>query len=181
MSKKTKKIVITGGPSTGKTTVIDELRNRDYVCIEEISRQVTAKAQEEGIDQLFLTQPLLFSELLLQGREQQYYNADTLDTKIIFFDRGIPDVHAYMNYLGVEYPEMYLEKSKLCTYDTVFIMPPWEEIYTTDKERYESFEQSLAIYNHLKNAYNDLGYDIIEIPTGTIDERISFILQNVNR
>lgn len=178
MAKKQKKIVITGGPSTGKTTVINELRKRKYNCIEEISRQVTAKAQEDGIEQLFLTKPLLFSELLLKGREQQFIDADKQNDTLIFFDRGLPDVHAYMNYLGVEYPDLYLKKSSKYRYDIVFIMPPWEEIYVTDKERYEDFEQSLAIYNHLKNAYCDLGYNPIEIPTGTVDERIDFILKN---
>jgi predicted ATPase len=58
-------------------------------------------------------------------------------------------------------------------------MPPWEEIYISDQERYESFEQALAIYNHLKKAYLELGYDLIEIPTGTIEQRVSFLLEHI--
>ena len=34
-------------------------------CMEEISRQVTLEAQEKGIEQLFLEDPLMFSEQLL--------------------------------------------------------------------------------------------------------------------
>ncbi len=60
------------------------------------------------------------------------------------------------------------------------MMPPWQEIYTTDNERYESFEQSLAIYNHLKKTYSDLNYKIIEVPKGTVNKRTNFILNMIN-
>ena len=103
----------------------------------EISREVTLKAQKEGIDQLFLSQPLLFSQLLLEGREQQYLDAKKLDTEVVFFDRGIPDVHAYMNYLKTDYPPIYKEKSKKYIYDKIFLFEPWKEIYVSDNERYE--------------------------------------------
>ena len=106
-----KKIVITGGPGTGKSTVIEELAKRNYTCIPEISREVTLNARKNGVDQLFLTKPLLFSELLLEGRIKQYVEADKLNTDLVFFDRGIPDVHAYMNYISIDYPKTYLSKS----------------------------------------------------------------------
>ncbi|MGB5418614.1 AAA family ATPase, partial [Algibacter sp.] len=51
----TKKIVITGGPGTGKSTLVNELINRGHICLEEISRQVILDAKKQGIDQLFLT------------------------------------------------------------------------------------------------------------------------------
>jgi len=175
-----KKIVITGGPGTGKSTVIKELEGRNFKCMHEISREVTLMARKNGIEQLFLKDPLLFSKLLLEGRVQQFKKAEKLDNNMVFFDRGIPDVFAYMNYLGVTYPDIFVLESKNNKYyDTIFLMPPWKEIYITDNERYESFEQSLAIYNHLKTAYDNLGYHIIEVPVGTVKERASFILKNI--
>ena len=174
-----KKIVITGGPGTGKSTVIDELHKRNFDCMFEISREVTVKAQNEGINQLFLTQPLLFSELLLKGRVDQYIEASKKECDFVFFDRGIPDVHAYMNYISIDYPELYIEKSNFYRYDFIFLMPPWEEIYITDNERYENFEQALAIHNHLERTYKLLDYPIIEVPKGTVDERIAFILDQI--
>ncbi|MEE9350413.1 MAG: ATP-binding protein [Flavobacteriaceae bacterium] len=174
------KIVITGGPGTGKSTVISELENRNFNCMHEISREVTLMARKNGIEQLFLKDPMLFSKLLLEGRVQQYKTANKLKTKLVFFDRGIPDVFAYMNYLGVEYPSIYIEESKSNKYSNpIFLMPPWKEIYITDSERYESFEQSLAIHNHLKTAYKSIGYQIIEVPFGTVEERANFILKNI--
>ncbi len=177
-----KKIVITGGPGTGKSTVINELEKRKYDCMHEISREVTIMAKKNGIEQLFLKDPMLFSKLLLEGRVQQFLRAEKLRSNLVFFDRGIPDVFAYMNYLGVSYPSVFINQSKQHKYyDALFIMPPWKEIYITDSERYESFEQSLAIYNHLKIAYKDLGYTIIEVPFGTAEERANFILEKIEQ
>ena len=58
-------------------------------------------------------------------------------------------------------------------------MPPWEEIYTSDNERYETYEQSLDIYFHIKKAYVELGYQITEVPHGSIAERTEFILNSI--
>ena len=175
-----KKIVITGGPGTGKSTVIIELEKQGYQCMHEISREVTLMARKNGIEQLFLKDPMLFSKMLLEGRVNQFKKASNLKNNIVFFDRGIPDVFAYMNYLGVEYPSIFIDQSNNNQYySTIFLMPPWKDIYITDNERYESFEQSLAIYNHLKSAYKGLGYTIIEVPFGTAQERADFILKKI--
>jgi len=174
-----KKIVITGGPGTGKSTVIEELLNRQFTCMQEISRQVTLNAREKGIDQLFLTKPLLFSELLLEGRINQYQEAQNKNCELVFFDRGIPDVHAYMNYISIDYPSTYITKSNLYRYEYIFLMPPWEEIYISDNERYENFEQALAIHNHLERTYKELNYSVIEVPTGTVEKRTNFILSHI--
>lgn len=173
------KIVITGGPGTGKSTIIDELIQLNYTCMPEISRKITLEAQKKGIEQMFLKKPLLFSQMLLEGRVQQYKDADQKGASIVFFDRGIPDVHGYMNYLGVDYPKQYKEMSQKHAYTQIFMMPPWQKIYISDNERYESFEQSLAIYNHLEKTYKDLNYNIIEVPTGTVSKRVNFILSSL--
>jgi predicted ATPase len=173
------KIVITGGPGTGKSTIIEELSKRNFTCMPEISREVTLNARKKGIEQLFLTKPLLFSELLLEGRINQYLEANAKNNEIVFFDRGIPDVHAYMNYISIDYPETYITKSNLYRYNYIFLMPPWEEIYISDNERYENFEQALAIHNHLEKTYKKLNYSIIEVPIGSINERTDFILNKI--
>ena len=173
------KIVITGGPGTGKSTVIEELAKRNFPCMKEISREVTLNARNSGVDQLFLTKPLLFSELLIEGRIAQYQEAERQNLPLVFFDRGIPDVHAYMNYISIDYPVTYITKSNLYRYNSIFLMPPWEEIYITDNERYENFEQALAIHNHLKRTYTELDYAIIEVPTGSVAERTDFILSKL--
>ena len=59
--------VIIGGPGTGKTSIIDELKARGYCCYPEISREVTMEAKKQGIDQLFLEQPHLQIGLVVLG------------------------------------------------------------------------------------------------------------------
>ncbi|QLE02226.1 ATP-binding protein [Galbibacter sp. BG1] len=174
-----KKIVITGGPGTGKTSVIDFLKNEGYQCLLEISRQVTLEARADGIEQLFLTDPLLFSKKLLEGRMQQHRQSEAL-TGTVFFDRGVPDVLAYMDYSGDSYPEYFEEACQKHRYDRVFLLPPWEDIYTSDNERYENFAQAREIHKFLEQAYLRAGYDLQEVPTGTVEERAHFILKNIH-
>lgn len=174
-----KKIVITGGPGTGKTSIINELKKRGHICLEEISRQVTLNARKEGIDQLFLTQPLLFSKLLLEGREKQFKEADSSSKEFVFIDRGLPDVLAYMDYIGDDYPDRFVESCQTHVYDLVFILEPWQEIFVSDTERYENFDQAVKIHHHLFNTYERFEYKLQDVPFDTIENRANFILQAV--
>lgn len=173
-------VVIIGGPGTGKTTIIDGLISKGYCCYPEISREVTMEAKMQGIEQLFLEKPLLFSELLLEGRKKQYANALQEQTNIVFIDRGIPDVLAYMHYIGDSYPAFFDQACRDHIYTKIFILPPWEEIYESDDARYENFEQAKLIYAHLVETYEKYGYNLIEVPKGSVDERINYILETLN-
>ena len=173
------KIVFIGGPGTGKTTVLNELNKLGYTCIPEISREITLQAQKEGIAQLFVSQPLLFSEKLLEGRERQYINAEKSTSKVIFFDRGIPSIQAYMKYFKTDFPPIFLQKSKQYKYSKVFQFLPWKQIYTSDNERYETFEESVVISTFLHDTYTQLGYEIIPVPFDTVKNRCNFIIENL--
>ena len=159
--------------------MISTLQELDYACMPEVSRNVTIEAQKQGIDQLFLQDPLVFSELLLNQRINQYREAEEMKNELVFFDRGIPDVMGYLDYLGVSYPEVYRVRSLELRYSKVFMMPPWKKIYHTDNERYESFEQSLRIYDELKKTYERLGYEYEIIPEASVENRIEFILSAI--
>ncbi len=171
-----KRLVITGGPGTGKTSIINELIKRDYRCLEEISRQVTQEAQKNGIPQLFLSDPVEFSNRLLAGRISQFREADNSEG-LVFLDRGIPDVLAYMKYAGQSYPEHYREACRNHIYDHVFVLAPWQEIYESDNERYESFDQAIKIHDHLLSTYSGFNYELHDVPFGSVEERSDFILK----
>lgn len=173
-------VVIIGGPGTGKTTIINGLVSKGYCCYPEISREVTMEAKKQGIEQLFLEKPLLFSELLLEGRKKQYTSAVSEPHEVVFIDRGIPDVLAYMHYIGDSYPTFFDEACKEHKYSKIFILPPWEEIYVSDDARYENFEQAKLIYNHLAETYQKYGYNLIEVPKDTTENRIQYILNILN-
>ena len=172
-------IVIIGGPGTGKTTIIDRLLAKGFCCYPEISREITLEAKKQGIEQLFLENPLLFSELLLEGRKKQFANAQLEPHKIVFLDRGIPDILAYMHYIGDSYPSFFDVACRQNKYTKIFILPPWEEIYESDEARYENYEQAQLIYKHLVETYEKYGYTLIEVPKDSLDNRILFILDQI--
>ena len=177
---KPKKIVIAGGPGTGKTSLINELRTKGFLCYDEISRQVTIQAQKEGVDQLFLKEPLEFSKRLLNGRIKQFNNADKEIQTAVFLDRGIPDVLAYMDYIDEKYPHYFVDACQSYVYDSVFVLAPWQDIFVSDNERYENFEQANKIHQYLLNTYKAYNYDLINVPFDSINNRANFVLEALN-
>ena len=175
-----KKVVIAGGPGTGKTSIINHLKECGFLCYDEISRQVTLQARKDGIEQLFLTEPLLFSQKLLEGRTQQFIDAANETENIVFLDRGLPDVIAYMDYIGDVYPKHFVEACENHKYDAIFILAPWQEIFTSDSERYESYEEAIEIHHHLLDTYKRFGYQLIDVPFGSVKNRSDFILESLN-
>ena len=99
---------------------------------------------------------------------------------MIFLDRGIPDILAYMDYAKQDYPEHYSEACKNYKYDHVFILSPWQEIYKSDNERYESFAQALEIHDFLLATYKTFDYHLHDVPFGPVAERTDFILKIAN-
>ena len=174
-----KLIVIIGGPGTGKSTIIDKLSEIGYCCYPEISRQITIDAQQQGVEQLFLSDPLLFSSKLLEGRVGQFDQASGSADKSVFFDRGIPDVLAYMNFKGDDYPASFEQSCAENLYTQAFLLEPWKEIYKADNERYESFEQAQEIHQHLVATYKRFGYELITVPQDNLEKRIRFILDRI--
>ncbi len=175
----TKKIVITGGPGTGKSSIINQLEFLGHPCFHEVSREITAEAQRQGICQLFLEKPVIFSEKLLDARIVQHSLASNVSEDLVFIDRGIPDVVAYMDFFGTSYPAKFQNACTKYQYEHIFLLPPWKDIYHTDQERYESFEQASHIYNYIKKAYISLGYTPMEVPPRSVEHRCDFILSNL--
>jgi len=166
-----KRIVITGGPGTGKSSVIRELEAAGHHCFHEVIRSMTFEAKKEAEPGSFITNPLafvsdpyLFNRQLLEGRLQHFGEAAGINHTVVFYDRGIPDVLAYMDF-----------------FRQVILLPPWEEIYVSDNERLESFQEALQIHNYLTATYQRFGYDPVSIPVGTVRERAEHILQELTR
>ena len=181
-----KRIVITGGPGTGKTSIIKELEKLGYYCFHEIIRSMTFDAKKEGNSEEFVSNPLafvddpfLFNQKLLRGRISQFHKAETLQEQFVFYDRGIPDVLAYMDYFKQAFDEEFVAGCSSHKYDQVLILPPWKAIYKSDNERLESFEEAQEIHTHLNNTYKNYGYRPKMVPEGNVEERASYIIKEL--
>ena len=95
-----KKVVITGGPGTGKTSVIEELKNRGYKCFDEGSRDIILNLSLKG--KTFKSDPLTFSDYLYTVRNKHYTDSQKKEynRKTVFFDRGVHDILAYLRYIN---------------------------------------------------------------------------------
>ncbi len=95
----------------------------------------------------------------------------------VFFDRGVPDIIGYLHLSGLTIPQHILRAAEHYRYNRkVFILPPWQEIYVQDAERKQNFDVAVSTYQAMVRTYTDLSYELIEVPTGTIESRTRFIL-----
>jgi len=170
-----KRIVISGSPGGGKTSIIEGLKERGFTTFEEYSRTVIKAGQEAGTTNLFLTSPIEFSKELLKGRTLQFEASNQISTqhKVVFYDRGIHDTYAYLKAIGKATPAFENQVFEY-QYDAVFLVTPWQDIYSKDAQRLESFEEAKMYYPYIKEAYSKQ-HEIIEVPHGQISERIAFI------
>mgnify|MGYP001176125140 FL=1 len=177
---KTKKIVISGGPGSGKTTLVNLLRNMGHECVEEFSRIIIEKAQKKGENNIFKSEPISFSEEIWKERKERYEKSDIALGKAkkpyVFFDRGLHDVVAYLECIGVPYDQNKFDLSNF-SYDLALLLPPWKAIYIKDNERKEGFEETEKLYFYIKNTYQKNNIPIIEIPFQNPELRISTLLK----
>jgi predicted ATPase len=183
----TKRIVVTGGPGTGKTVLIQMLETLGYPCYHEIIRELTQEAikSEDAVNQkinplAFVSDPYAFNTKILEGRVAQFHNATELQSPIVFYDRGIPDVMAYMEYFGQHIDKSFSTPGQNLRYDTVILLPPWKEIYKQDHERLENFGQACDLHENIENQYIKLGYSPIILETGNPEFRLQRLLEHLN-
>jgi len=178
-----KKIVISGGPGSGKSTLVGLLRRKGYKCVDEFSRTLIENAQKMGENNIFKSQPLYFSEEVWKERKKQYekFKPEINKTQgpYIFFDRGLHDVVAYLDCIGVPYDSQQFDPSAF-PYDMAMLLPPWKAIYSQDNERKEDFEEAEKLYFYIKKIYQKYKIPIVEIPFESPEVRISILLDYLN-
>lgn len=183
----TKKIVITGGPSTGKTVVIQSLEEKGFLCLHEVIRSMTLEKKEKESHLAFKTNPIVsvsdpqeFNQRILDARIAQYTSFEQNAEEMVFFDRGIPDVLAYMSCFDQKYSTQFEKACADHRYDLVFLMPPWKEIHISDNERFETYDESLLINDCLLKTYRLFGYNVRIVPKDNVPKRVDFILDTIN-
>ncbi|WP_158750981.1 AAA family ATPase [Acidobacterium sp. S8] len=169
--------VITGGPGTGKTKLLDELISRGSACVPEAARDIIQQEMRNGGDAVPWKNMQRYSELMLKKSIEDYL-AYANAQQVTIFDRGILDTFAHYRLAQLTLPEDSYAHAQLLRYNrNVFLTPPWEEIYETDSERKQTYAESVAVYQTIKDVYVEYGYNLIEIPRTSISERADFVMQ----
>lgn len=179
MPEKAHRIILTGGPGSGKTTLINELNNRGYPCSLEAGRAII---QDQSIiegNALPWIDPSVFAQAMLIWELRSWHEAS--NNKIAYFyDRGIPDIAGYLLLCGLAIPKHLDKAITLFRYSkNVFIAPPWTEIYAQDQERKQTEKEAKETYLAMKAVYKKYNYNLIELPKIEITNRANFIINKI--
>lgn len=176
---KTNFIIITGGPGMGKTAIVHHLSELGYYCVPESGRAIIQQQMAEGGDALPWSNPAAFAKLMFNRSLEDYFRLIT-ESAPVFFDRGSPDVIGYLELSGLPVPYEMIEAARNNRYhQSVFITPPWQEIYENDRERKQDFEEAVRTYEMMKSVYGRYGYELVEIPLLPVSDRTGFILDHL--
>ncbi|WP_299494510.1 AAA family ATPase [uncultured Shewanella sp.] len=172
-------IVFTGGPGSGKTTVINALKAQNFSCSEEAGRKVIQTQVEQEGDALPWANKEAFRDLMFKFEIASYLQHQS-QNGLVFFDRSIIDILGYSNLEQIQLSDELISAISDYKYHSkVFIFPPWKEIFTHDSERKQDFAIAIETYKKMVSAYECAAYELIEVPFGSVSERVDFILANL--
>jgi len=168
--------VITGGPGAGKTTLLEELQKRLLACIPEIAREIIQEQVAAQGDALPWKNKELYLQMMFDRSVNSYLSVNN-NGSFVFFDRGIPDSLTYAEIIGFEKTEKMSEAVRQYRYNqNVFFLSPWRDIYKTDDERKQSWEEAVAASELNAEIYRRYNYTLIDVPKDTPGKRADFIL-----
>lgn len=172
----TRRFIITGGPGTGKTTLIDALSQAGWATHSEVSRRVIREQNLMGGDCVPWKNLRGFAEAC-QPRMLKEATRPEADC-VCFLDRGLPDLTAYLCRRGL--PPLPDPISPRSLYEMmVFVAPPWRGIFINDPERPETFTDCQELHYHLLDVYAGQGFEPLILPRVSTQERVAFVLQAV--
>ena len=168
--------VITGGPSTGKTTIIDLLQKKGYKTTIEHARHYIDTMHDDGqtVEEIRSNKRKFQLGVLDMQIEQE---ASLNKEDIVFLDRAIPDAQAYYQFLKLDYDEKLLNAIKAVSYKKIFILDRLP--FTKDYARTENEDDQKNIHQLIIEVYKNLGFPIVFIPVLPPLERVEYLLNNL--
>ena len=171
--------VITGGPGSGKSTLIDALAALGYARTEEAGRSVIRSQLASGGQALPWDDRRAFAKQMLRHDVRSYRTAQRQSGPVLC-DRGIPDVIGYLQLEQLPISSCLLHAARSFRYHRrVFIAPPWPEIYQQDAERKQTPEIAGQTWHVMAGVYRELGYELTEIPRAPLAERVRFMQEHI--
>lgn len=171
--------VITGGPSTGKTTLLYRLSLRGYKTIPEAARAVIDEGIEKGLTVDDVRKDEHDFQIAVLNRKLEVESKLDKD-QLTFFDRGMHDTTAYCGYYG--YPLTEKEKKSIsdAKYKAVFVLNNLKR-YESDYARTEGQDFRNKIEEMFVDAYSADDIPVIRVPDIGLNERVEFILDYVRQ
>jgi predicted ATPase len=172
-------IVVTGGPGSGKSSLIDSLASAGFGRTIEAGRAIIQQQLAIGGPAQPQNDPGLFAEMMLAWEMRSYHEATHLPG-IVFFDRGVPDVEGYLRLMQLPVPPHVANAVQHYRYNRrVFIAPPWREIFTQDTERKQTFDEAVRTCESLARTYESHGYELVALPQASVADRTEFVLGRI--
>lgn len=173
-----KKIVFTGGPSAGKTSLINKLKatySQDSSIF--FAPEIASMLLGNGFPRCAYSENLIFQQKAIFNTQLEMENLLIKEEnfKLCFFDRGILDAFAYVEKDSLSPNE---KESYLSRYDIIFhleVAPPFKYTNQNNKARTESYEEALKLENELKKLWQKHPqYQFIKAEQ-TFDEKYDFV------
>lgn len=169
------KVVISGGPHTGKTTLINSLAEKypEFQYLPEPATVVLSEAQEkDGLKwrELF-DSPLEFCTrcMYLSLKSEESINHSS---QFVFLDRSLVDTIAYSRRDHCEELVPLVKALALqAMYDIVLFCEPVGQI----SDRVEDAEMASTTHRLLREAYEEVGVSLHSIPTTDVQSRIELV------
>ncbi|MBY0357957.1 MAG: ATP-binding protein [Candidatus Obscuribacterales bacterium] len=165
-------IVITGGPSVGKSTLVNGLREGGYTVI---SEQATGVIQEgkvlPWVDRDGFQREVLKRQL---AAEAPFLESD----EPVFLDRGIFDGEAYYICDGLQPPDIF-DAAYASRYSRVLILEDLG-IFEQDGVRFENLEFTRKMTPVLESCYRRRGIGVTRIPAMTASARLEIAVGMVS-
>jgi predicted ATPase len=168
--------VITGAPSSGKTTLINHLAKAGYQTAPEVAREYIngLLASNHTLDELRQNNWKLQRGILaLVLKRERRLPPDEL----IFFDRGTPDSLGYFSYYQLK-SDQIIPSCQRTQYKKLFFCHQLPLEY--DSVRVEDSISAQQIGQHIYEAYKRLGYELVELPAVPVQERLDIIFSHIN-
>lgn len=168
--------VITGGPCTGKTTVINLLEKKGYKTTIEHARHYidTQKEKGETVEEIRDNKRKFQLGILDMQIKQE---AELDPNEMVFLDRALPDALAYYRFLHLDYDEKLLKAMNNACYKKIFILDRLPLIQ--DYARREDEAEQIKIHNLIIETYQSRACPVIQVPVLPPEERVNFILNNI--
>ncbi len=183
-----KKYIITGGPHSGKSSVLKLLEDQGIKVLHETARLIIREDQEKkrldpSYHHLYPWEDQ--SIFCRRCHDRQLEREKELSGDLVILDRSVIDNLAYAAVEGIELDKKIYRDIEKAGYEKKVFFFELLRSYETDSQRKDSEEQVKAVHRELYNVYSNLGFEIIDIPVFSEDKnrsimkRAEFILSHI--